>query len=407
MKFIPRLFVLSVVCLFIAGCSAAEETSSSNEDAELTIYTSVYPIQYAAEQIAGNSATVNTVFPPGADAHTYEPASQDIIEIAESDAFIYVGSTMESFSDSIAEALGAEDVKLIELAQYETLFQHGNNNLENDISEEAEETENVFIEGLSDHYHTGDSINLTATIDEDTEYDHLHWFTRHPDEEDWVVVDGYTSNNFEGEAEVNGQQIKAIFYGEDHEVVAESDPVTIKIDDHDGDQDPHIWTDPIRMIQAAEIIKDQLIEINPTEEKLYNENFNVLKEKLTDLDHAYTEVLSAKENTSIIVSHAAFGYLEERYGIHQIPISGLSSTDEPSQRQLTEIIDQSNEHGLEYVLFEQNTSNRLAEIIQNEIGATPLTLHNLEVLTQNDIDYGEDYFSLMESNLEVLDKATQ
>jgi zinc transport system substrate-binding protein len=524
MKFIRFIFVLLFFSVFIVGCSPTEESSSSNQDSELTIYTSVYPIKYAVEQIAGNTATVETVFPPGTDAHTYEPTSKDIIAIAESDAFIYLGSGMESFSDSLAESLGSHDVKLIEMGQYDELFHHdhhrGDEELEtenievtgllehyhtrdsikltakiedginydhlhwfslnpdeedwvvldeqtsinfedeaemdgqqikavlygndHDIIAESEpvtieiddhegehhhsegnhehgdsheeethhDTEhskeiNVGLEGLLGHYHTGDSIKLSTNIDETVQYDHLHWFLLHPYDEEWIIVDGQTSNNFESDAEMDGQQIKAVLYNDDHDVVAESEPVTIKIDDHGGDYNPHIWIDPLRMIEAAEIIKDQLIELNPGEEEKYTNNFIQLKEKLTGLDTKFMELLSTKKNKAIIVSHAAFGYWEERYGITQIAINGLTSSEEPSQKQLTEIIVQSKKHDLEYVLFEQNSSNRLAEVIQDEIGATALTLHNLEVLTQNDMDKGEDYLSLMEHNLDVLDQATK
>lgn len=520
MKYIQVITALLLFCVFIVGCSATEETSKSNADSELTIYTSVYPIKFAVEQIAGKTATVKTVFPPGTDAHTYEPTSKDIIAIAESDAFFYVGSGMEGFSSSIAEALEPHDVALIEMGQYEELFHSSPIHVEHHVhGEEALETVNIEITGLSEHYHTGDSINLTTRIAEDIHYDHLHWFTMNPDAEDWVEIDGQTSNSLESEAKVNGQQIKAVLYGEDHNVVAETKPVTIRIDDHegdhhhgedshahegqsktgvnieieglsnhyhtgdsikltanidetqsydhlhwftldpdekewivmdgqnsnhyeseaevdgqqikavfydnnhdvvaesspvtinidnhDGDHNPHIWTDPIRMIQVAEIVKDQLTEMNPSEEEFYNKNFIALKEKLTDLDSKFTEVLSTKENKAIIVSHAAFGYWEDRYGITQIAINGLSTSDEPSQKQLTDIINQSKEHDLKFVLLEQNSSNRLAEIIQKEIGATPLTLHNLEVLTQNDLDNGKNYFSLMEQNLKVLDQATK
>ena len=46
----------------------------------------------------------------------------------------------------------------------------------------------------------------------------------------------------------------------------------------------------------------------------------------------------------------------------------------------------------------------MAEIIQKEINAEPLYLHNLESLTEEDRQNGEDYFSLMKKNLEALDK---
>ena len=63
------------------------------------------------------------------------------------------------------------------------------------------------------------------------------------------------------------------------------------------------------------------------------------------------------------------------------------------------------EHDIHYVLFEQNVSSNLAEIIKNEIGAESLTVHNLSVLTGDDIANNKDYFSLMEANLKTLKTA--
>ena len=45
------------------------------------------------------------------------------------------------------------------------------------------------------------------------------------------------------------------------------------------------------------------------------------------------------------------------------------------------------------------------EVIQEDIGAEALILHNLSTLSAEDIKENEDYFSLMKSNLETLQKA--
>jgi zinc transport system substrate-binding protein len=107
----------------------------------------------------------------------------------------------------------------------------------------------------------------------------------------------------------------------------------------------------------------------------------------------------------LLVTHAAYGYWEQRYGLEQIGISGLSPTQEPSQKELTEVIEESKEHNLKYVIFEQNVSSKVAEVIQKEIGAETLQLHNLEAATKEDIQNHEDYFSLMKKNLETIKKA--
>lgn len=71
------------------------------------------------------------------------------------------------------------------------------------------------------------------------------------------------------------------------------------------------------------------------------------------------------------------------------------------------VIEAAEEFDLEYILFEQNSENRLSRVVQDEIGAEALTIHNLEVRTEEDIEDGEDYISLMEYNLEILDQVTK
>src|SRR5699024_10804190 len=151
------------------------------------------------------------------------------------------------------------------------------------------------------------------------------------------------------------------------------------------DLDPHIWLDPLRMIEMGNIIKESLIELSPSEEALFEENFVIFEKNMHELDELFKETLSDKKKKEILVTHAAYGYWEEQYGIEQIAISGISSSDEPSQKELTSIAQTAKDKGIQYVIFETSTSNKVATIIQEYIGAEKLFIHNLEVLTEEDI----------------------
>lgn len=310
-KWFMSLSLLSVVAL--AACGNNNEEGSSAESSEsdpLSIYTTVYPLQFFAERIAGDEADVSSILPPGSDSHTYEPTSKDVIAIAEADAFIMNGAGLEGFADSIAEAVESENVLI------------------------AEATDGIELsEGAHDHDH-----------------------------------------------------------GHDH--------------DHDhGDYDPHVWLDPIRSIEMAENIKELLINLQPDDEALFNENFESLKAELEALDQEFSSSIEQASGNHFIVSHAAYGYWEEAYDVHQIAVSGLSPTQEPSQKELQEIVETAEAYELQHVFFEQNVTTKIAEVVREEIGAETLMLHNLSVLTDEDIENGEDYFSLMKRNLEQLNIA--
>ena len=134
----------------------------------------------------------------------------------------------------------------------------------------------------------------------------------------------------------------------------------------------------------------------------FETNFKQLKSELEKLDQEFKTTIESSKTKNLLVSHAAYGYWEKRYGIETIAISGLSPTQEPSQKELQAIIEESTEHNIHYVIFEQNVSPKIAKIIKEEIGAKALTLHNLEAVTEENIKQNDDYFSIMRKNLETI-----
>lgn len=173
----------------------------------------------------------------------------------------------------------------------------------------------------------------------------------------------------------------------------------------DSDVDPHVWLDPGRSVQLAENIKNALIKIDPSQQEYFEKNYQALKDNLETVDSKFESMAKESQNKTFIVAHSAYGYWEDAYGLKQIGISGLSPSAEPSQKQLEEIIKTAENAEMDYILFEQNVENRVAEVIKRELGAETLTLHNLESLTEEDIQNNEDYISLMNKNIETLKQA--
>ncbi|PIC64266.1 adhesin [Sporosarcina sp. P13] len=174
---------------------------------------------------------------------------------------------------------------------------------------------------------------------------------------------------------------------------------------HDSAVDPHVWISPYLSTLLAEKIKDELSDELPEHAEQFQSNFETLYDELVNLDREFKTMADAAPNKTFFVSHAAFGYLADTYGLQQLAVSGLDSQNEPSQKQLASIVQEAQKKDIKYILFEQNVSSKLAEVIQKELNAETLTLHNLSVLTNEDLGNEEDYFSLMERNLDVLKKA--
>jgi zinc transport system substrate-binding protein len=175
--------------------------------------------------------------------------------------------------------------------------------------------------------------------------------------------------------------------------------------DEHHDKDPHVWLDPTLAKIEANNIKDNLVALQPTHKKYFENNFNELSKKFDDLDHQLVNMSKNAKRKDIVVSHAAYGYWEYHYGIHQLSIAGLSASNEPSQKQLKDIVDFVNKNHVKYILFETFATPKVAQVVEQETGAKILRLNHLATVSKEDLSSGKDYFSLMQENIDILNKA--
>lgn len=339
MKKIFLLLTVATLALFTAACGDKSSTSDKTSDSidKLSIYTTVYPLSYFTERIGGDFVDVSSIYPPGANEHTFEPTQKDMMKLADADLFFYVGLGLEGFVENAKKTLTKEDVTMIATADQ--------------ISDEKL------------------AISTGHSHDESTEavHDHEH---------------DATEEAHDDEAE-----------GLSHE-------------DHDhSNVDPHVWLSPIISQDLALSIKNALVEKIPEQEATFTANYAALVNELQELDSQFKTMADTATDKTFFVSHAAFGYIAGEYGLTQVPIAGLNSQTEPSQKELTAIVDKAKDLSIHYILFEQNVSSKLAEVIQKEVGADSLVLHNLSILTTDDVKNKETYFTLMEKNIQTLEKA--
>jgi zinc transport system substrate-binding protein len=170
-------------------------------------------------------------------------------------------------------------------------------------------------------------------------------------------------------------------------------------DDH-GDFDPHTWLDPVLSVEIVEHISEELIKMDPSHEAIYSANTEDLINRLSALNDSFEMNLASCSLDTFITSHDAFGYLAERYDLHAHSVSGVSPFDEPSAKQITELIELSEEEGLKHIFFEVLANSEAAEVLAEEAGLTSLILNPISGLSSDQVN--EDYFSLMEENLENL-----
>jgi zinc transport system substrate-binding protein len=175
--------------------------------------------------------------------------------------------------------------------------------------------------------------------------------------------------------------------------------------DHAGNTnlDPHVWLDPENMIKITRAVGRRLEGIDPTHRSDYQHNAAALTAQLKQLSAAYRSGLSDCRRTDFITSHAAFGYLAERYGLTQISISGLSPDTEPSPARIAEVQQLARQHGVTTIFYETLISPAVARSIAGDLGLRTDVLDPIEGIT--DQSRGTDYIAVMKSNLTALERA--
>lgn len=354
-KFFSILSVIALLLLTACGNNeqANEKVHTEANENVLSVYTTVYPLQYFTERIGGDAVDVRSIYPPGVDEHTFDPTQKEMIALADSDIFFYIGLGLEGFIENAGKTLKGEKVIMVATA------------------------ENISEELLGDsHSHEEDGHDS---------HDHEEDHNSHSHEEDRHV-----SHDHE----------------EDHDSHKHDDEEYDHTHSHDhGEFDPHVWISPLLSIELATTIKDTLIKASPEKKDAFEQNYEGLKKDLLELNQKFKDMATNAPTKTFFVSHAAFGYIADTYGLEQVAVAGLNSQNEPSQKQLASLVEYAKLHGVKYVLFEQNVSSKLTDVIRKEIGAESLMLHNLGVITAEDIKNNEDYLSLMEYNIKTLAEA--
>ncbi|TDM05262.1 metal ABC transporter solute-binding protein, Zn/Mn family [Macrococcus lamae] len=302
-----RLIVLLfILILTLAGCA----DKNSRTDDKLHVYTTVFPFKSFIEQIGGTHVNVTSIYPSGADIHTYEPTQKDTMAVANADLFIYSSDELDPVAAKIAKVI-KDDNKML------TLASHMKNS------------------SLLEHHHE---------------------------------------------------------HSEEHEHENENETAL----------NPHVWLDPVLNESFAIQIKNELIAKDPVNRKDYERNFQSLVSDIKDIDQQMMNITKNPKRDTVYISHESLGYLANRYHFKEVGVSGMNN-NEPSQNEIVNMIKDIKSSKTPYIIYEQNISSKITDIIKEDTFVKPLKFHNMSVLTKD--DNGATYQTLMKENIKTLDRA--
>lgn len=336
--------VTSILLAVLILSGCGSKSGGSIVEGKVNVITTFYPIYEFTKEIGGDDVNVVNLLPTGVEPHDWTPRSQDIVNTSKAQLFLYNGAGLEGWVPGFLKGLDKDtQVKPVEVS-------HG--------------------------------IKLIDAVGDDG---HGHGAAAHEEEHDHSHEEGTEEDHA----------------GHEHEEAAAG----TSADTHHTD--PHTWVSPKSALVMAENIKNSLVEVDSEHRDGYEQRFEALKEKLVKLDNDFTSELSKMPKKDIVVSHQAFGYLCRDYGLTQHAIMGLSPDAEPRAQDIVNLTKTVKEKEVKYIFFEELISDKLAKTLANEAGVETLVLNPVEGLTKEQASGGDNYFTLMEKNLQNLTKALQ
>ncbi len=166
--------------------------------------------------------------------------------------------------------------------------------------------------------------------------------------------------------------------------------------------DPHVWLAPGNMKQMAATVLANLNAVAPPDATTFANNYGGFGADLGQLDREFADGLRECRSRVLVSSHRAFSYLADAYDLTAVAIAGISPSEEPSAKSLEAIAAFAEQNDVTTIFFEENLPEDLAATLADEIGATTGVLDTVESLSSEQIDAGDDYLSVMRTNLTAL-----
>jgi len=167
-----------------------------------------------------------------------------------------------------------------------------------------------------------------------------------------------------------------------------------------------IWLNPSNLLMVAENIKNGLSEYisNTYLIKEIEDNYKELELKLSELD---AEIKLTAENanyTTIVVGNKSLNYLK-KYGFNVISLDDDNTAIDKTVKEVTDMIN-SGEIKYVYTLEYSDVPDTVRLLLENNTKLKEIKLKKIDNITDDERNNDDDYFKLMQYNIEQIKKET-
>ncbi|MEX2535501.1 MAG: metal ABC transporter substrate-binding protein [Trueperaceae bacterium] len=154
---------------------------------------------------------------------------------------------------------------------------------------------------------------------------------------------------------------------------------------------PHVWLDPLLVIDVVVAVADTLAQLDPANAATYQARAQVLTADLKALDAQLRDTLAPVAGAPFIPLHDAWPYFTQRYDLDLVMEIEPFPGREPSPRYLATVVATIAESGAPAIFSEAGLSDRPARVLAEEAG---VGLFELDPLGRA----GESYQDLLRRN---------
>jgi ABC-type Zn uptake system ZnuABC Zn-binding protein ZnuA len=247
----------------------------------------------------------------------------------------------------------------------------------------------------------GDAADIEGIVPEGT---NSHTFEPRPSvaallsEADVLFVNGLELEDPTVElAEVNLPDGAEIVPLGDRTITPEEYVYDFSFPESEGKPNPHLWTDPLLARLYAEIVKDTMVELDPENAADYERNYAAFSGVVDELDTAMRASFATlpREDRKLLTYHDAYAYFAEDYDWEVIGAIQVSSFEDPTPREVADLIDQVRAEGVPAVFGSEVFPSPVLEQIGREAGVAYVDVLRDDDLPEEPGDPEHSWLGLM------------
>jgi manganese/iron transport system substrate-binding protein len=169
--------------------------------------------------------------------------------------------------------------------------------------------------------------------------------------------------------------------------------------------DPHVWGDVQNVVQMVDLIRDELIQLDPDNQAELSQNAEAYIAQLNQLDSWIAAQIATipADQRQLVTTHDAFQYYTRAYDLAVAgTLIGISTEEQPSAQTVQQLAETIQSLGVPAIFAETTINPRLITTVAEEAGVAlaPTELYSDSIGASG--SEGDSYINMMVANTRAI-----